>query len=209
MEQARSVCLAAQRELLFTELQHRVSNNLQVVSALLALQRNSLKDEQARQALSDASQRLILIAQLNRKLHDPDNARLDLKKFLQELCHDIARAAGIEDAGCNVKGSEGVSLPPDKAVPVALIVAELLSNSIEHGFAGREAGQLRMDLQRSADDKIVLTVHDDGNGLPAGFDARQAKSLGLRIVQSLAAQIGARLEMFSDKGTTCRLTFAP
>jgi two-component sensor histidine kinase len=207
-ERARSVQMAAQREVLFTELQHRVSNNLQVISALLALQKSTLADEQARQALGEASQRLMLIAKLNRKLHDPATIGLDLKDFLRELCQDVSKAAGIEDAGCNVKGAEGVSLRPEKAVPLALIVAELLSNSIEHGFAGREPGHLRMNLER-ADDHVVLTVQDNGNGLPAGFDLKQARSLGLRIVKSLAQQIGAQLEIFSDKGTVCRLTFAP
>jgi len=209
IERARSAELAEQRELLFIELQHRIANNLQIVSALMTLQKSSLSDAQARQALSEASQRLGLIAKLNRKLHDPANAGLDLKQFLRELCHDVSRAAGIEDAGCHVKGAEGVALPADKAVPLALIVTELLNNSIEHGFAGRELGELRMDLERSSDDQVVLTVQDNGHGLPAGFDLRQAKSLGLRIVQSLAQQIGAQLEMVSDNGTTCRLTFAP
>lgn len=209
VERARSAHLAEQRELLFTELQHRVSNNLQVVAALITLQKGSLTDAQARQALSDASHRLSLIAKLNRKLHDPANAGLDMKEFLRELCHDVSEAAGIKNAGCHVKGIEGVALPADKVVPLALIVTELLNNSIEHGFAGRNAGKLHMDLQRSDADEIILTVQDNGNGLPAGFDLAQAKSLGLRIVRSLAQQIGARLEFFSDKGTTCRLTFAP
>jgi two-component system, sensor histidine kinase PdtaS len=208
-EQARSARLAEQRELLFTELQHRISNNLQVVSALMSLQRSGLSDAQARQALSEASQRLSLIAKLNRKLHDPANAGLDLKAFLRELCHDVSEAAGIADPGCNVKGPDGVALPADKAVPLALIVTELLNNSIEHGFAGRAAGDLRMALERAGDEAIVLTVQDNGHGLPAGFDPSQVKSLGLRIVQSLAQQIGARLEMVSDGGTTCRLTFVP
>jgi two-component system, sensor histidine kinase PdtaS len=208
-ERARSAQLAEQREILFAELQHRISNNLQVVSALMSLQKSSLSDEQARQALSEASQRLALIAKLNRKLHDPANAGLDLKEFLRELCQDVSRAAGIEDAGCHVKGVEGVALPADKAVPLALIVTELLNNSIEHGFAGGGPGELHMDLERSGADEIVLTVQDNGHGLPAGFDLKHARSLGLRIVQSLAQQIGARLEFFSDGGTTCRLTFAP
>jgi two-component system, sensor histidine kinase PdtaS len=207
-ERGRSAELAEQRELLFTELQHRISNNLQVVSALMTLQKSSLTDAQARQALSEASQRLALIGKLNRKLHDPANAGLDLKEFLRELCHDVSQAAGFQDPGCHVKGLEGVPLPADKAVPLALIVTELLNNSIEHGFGGK-AGDLHMDLERASDERIVLTVRDNGHGLPAGFDLRQAKSLGLRIVQSLAQQIGAQLEIISDKGTTCRLTFAP
>jgi two-component sensor histidine kinase len=207
-ERARSAELASQRELLFTELQHRIANNLQVVSALITVQKASLSDEPARRALSDASQRLILISKLNQKLHNPANAGVDFKDFLRELCADVAKAAGIDDADCRVHGADGIPLPADKAVPLALIVAELLNNSIEHGFAGAKPGLLRMHLARAGGD-LVLTVRDDGRGLPAGFELHQAKSRGLRIVQALAGQIGAKLEMFSDKGTTCRLTFAP
>jgi two-component sensor histidine kinase len=207
-ERARSAELANQRELLFTELQHRIANNLQVVSALITVQKAALTDEQARRALSDASQRLVLISKLNQKLHDPANAGLDFKDFLRELCSDVSKAAGIDDADCRVHGVDGIPLPADKAVPLALIVAELLNNSIEHGFAGAKPGLLRMDLERSGSD-VILTVRDDGRGLPAGFELSQAKSLGLRIVQALARQIGAKLELLSDQGTTCRLTFAP
>ncbi|HEX2724937.1 MAG TPA: histidine kinase dimerization/phosphoacceptor domain -containing protein [Beijerinckiaceae bacterium] len=207
-ERARSAELAGQRELLFTELQHRVANNLQIVSALITVQKASMSDEAARRALSEAAHRLVLIANLNRKLHDPANAGIDLKDFLRGLCEDVSKAAGIDNPGCNVHGPEGIPLPADKAVPLALIVAELLNNSIEHGFADGKAGTLQMNLER-AGDAVVLTVRDDGRGLPPGFDLAQAKSLGLRIVQGLVQQIGARLEMFSDQGTSCRLTFAP
>jgi two-component system, sensor histidine kinase PdtaS len=207
-ERARTAELASQRELLFTELQHRIANNLQVVSALLNLQKASLSDDEARQALSDASQRLMLISSLNRKLHDPNNAGIDLREFLRELCLDVSRAAGIDDADCRVQGAEGVPLPADKAVPLALIVTELLNNSIEHGFEAGGSHDLHMDLARANNNLIVLTVRDHGRGLPAAFDLRQARSLGLRIVQALAQQIGASFEISSDKGTTCRLTFA-
>jgi two-component system, sensor histidine kinase PdtaS len=206
-ERARNAELANQRELLFTELQHRIANNLQVVSALLNLQKGSLTDDQARQALSDASERLMLISRLNRKLHDPANAGLDLGEFLRELCRDVSRAAGIDDADCRVQGDEGVPLPADKAVPLALIVTELLNNSIEHGFEDGGAHALHMDIARAEDNLVVLTMRDGGRGLPAAFDVKQVRSLGLRIVQALAQQIGARFEIFSDKGTTCRLTF--
>ena len=209
-ERRRSAELAAQRELLFTELQHRVSNNLQVVSGLMTLQKATVADPQARAALAEASARLILIAKLHRKLHDPA-AGLDFKTFLEDLCQDVRETAGVDCVACRVTAPEGIPLPTDKAVPIALIVTELLSNALEHGFAGRVEGTLSLDFRPHGldPDLMLLTVRDDGKGLPAGFDLERTDSLGLRIVRSLAQQIGARFEMLNDHGALCRLTFKP
>jgi two-component sensor histidine kinase len=207
-ERRRSADLAAQRELLFTELQHRISNNLQVVSGLMTLQRAAVADPQARAALAEASARLILIAKLHRKLHDPA-AGLDFKSFLEDLCQDVREAAGVDCVACRVSAPEGIPLPADKAVPIALIVVEFLSNALEHGLAGRPEGTLSLDLRPHGlePDLMLLTVRDDGKGLPDGFDLDRTDSLGLKIVRSLAQQIGARIEMLSDGGAICRLTF--
>ncbi|HEX8165193.1 MAG TPA: histidine kinase dimerization/phosphoacceptor domain -containing protein [Beijerinckiaceae bacterium] len=207
-ERRRNANLAAHRELLFTELQHRVSNNLQVVSGLMTLQKATVADPQARAALAEASARLILIAKLHRKLHDPA-AGLDFKAFLEDLCQDVRETAGVDCIACRVSAPEGLPLPSDKAVPIALIVVELLSNALEHGLAGRSEGTLSLDLRPHGlePELMLLTVRDDGAGLPDGFDVERTNSLGLRIVRSLAQQIGARLEMLSDHGAICRLTF--
>ena len=207
-ERRRNADLAAHRELLFTELQHRISNNLQVVSGLMTLQKATVSDPQARAALAEASARLILIAKLHRKLHDPA-AGLDFRTFLEDLCQDVRETAGVDCVACRVSAPEGIPLPTDKAVPIALIVTELLSNSLEHGLAGRTEGTLALDLRPHGlePDLMLLTVRDDGTGLPDGFDLEQTNSLGLRIVRSLAQQIGARFEMLSDRGAICRLTF--
>lgn len=207
-ERRRSADLAAHRELLFTELQHRISNNLQVVSGLMNLQKASIADPHARAALSEASARLILIAKLHRKLHDP-STELDFKTFLEDLCEDVRLASGVDCVSCKVTAPDGIALPNDKAVPIALIVTELLSNSLEHGLAGRTDGTLGLDLRPHGEhpELMLLTVRDDGGGLPDGFDVEKANSLGLRIVRSLAQQIGAKLEMLSDHGAICRLAF--
>ncbi len=205
-EKARSAELAEQRELLFRELQHRVSNNLGVVSALLNLQRSGIKDEKARQALGEATTRLALIAKLHRKLHDPASAGLRLGPFMEELCHDVLEASGARNIVCLVSAVD-TKLAAERTVPFALIVAELISNALEHGFGGEESGTIRVNLE-AVGDEHVLTVADDGKGLPQDFALEEAAGMGLRIVQSLTNQINGQFGMEErDGGTLCRLTF--
>jgi two-component sensor histidine kinase len=205
VEQARSADLAEQREILFRELQHRVSNNLAIVSALLNLQRAEVEDEKAVQALTEASTRLALIAKIHRKLHDPAGAQLRFGPFVEGLCRDVLEASGASNIVCLVSAAEAV-IPSEKIVPVALIVTELISNAIEHGFADRDNGTIRIDL--TADETgHVLTVADDGHGLPETFSLEGASGMGLRIVQSLARQIEGDFAMEARDGTYCRLVF--
>lgn len=205
-EKERSAGLAEQRELMFRELQHRVSNNLGVVSALLNLQRADIKDEKAQQALSEAAMRLALISKIHRKLHDPASAGLGLGNFMEELCHDVLEASGARNVVCLVSAEE-TRLAPERAVPFSLIVAELISNALEHGFGEGTSGTIRVDLTKAGEDH-VLTVSDDGSGIPDGFSVEAGAGMGLKIVQSLAAQLDGRFDMRQhDKGTICRLVF--
>lgn len=199
---------ARQREVLFSELQHRVSNNLQLVSALLALQRADVADERARSALSDAANRLALISKIHRRLHDPGSSQGDFPLFLRELADDLTAAAGAEQVQCRVSAPP-VPLLSEKMVPLALIVAELVSNALEHAFVGRDAGRIDLVVTPVDGDKLCLIISDDGAGLPKGFDVAEAQSLGLRLVKLLALQIGASFDLRSDKGTEARLLFSP
>ena len=204
-ERSKSAALAEQREILFRELQHRISNNLAIVSALLNLQRAQVKDEKARQVLSEASTRLALIAKIQRRLNDPAGAQLRFGPFVEDLCRDVLDAAGARNIVCLVSAAEA-TIPPDKLIPVALIVTELISNALEHGFAGRPKGTIRIDLTPEGTDH-VLTIADDGNGLPTDFSLDGRAGTGLRIVQALAQQIEGRFAIENGTGTTCRVTF--
>src|SRR6185369_2976586 len=125
--------------------------------------------------------------------------------FVEELAHDVLAASGASNIVCLVSAADAV-IPEDKLIPLALIVTELISNALEHGFAGRNSGSIRIDLRAEGDER-VLTVADDGGGLPAGFSVEAAPSTGLRIVRSLANQINGRFTMEDSDGATCRLVF--
>jgi two-component sensor histidine kinase len=198
------VALADQRGTMFMELQHRISNNLQLVGALLQLEGMNVTDEHAKQALANASLRLTLIGKLHRRLHDRSGGSIDFGEFLQELCNDILESWGARNIECLVTSAILV-LPPEARIPIALVATELVSNAIEHGFAGRHRGTINVGLQPDEKGAIVLTVVDDGNGLAPGFDDAAPKSLGLRIVRTLTQQLGGRFEIVNGKGVTCRL----
>ena len=203
-ERARSAALAETREILFRELQHRVSNNLQVAASLLALQKKHVSDEAARNAVDEAARRLGVIGRISRELYHPDGATRSMHDFLKPLCADVVEMSGRTGVTIEVEADDNVQLAPDAAVPLALIVAETISNAIEHGLADRETG--RIDVVMTRGDSTTVEIRDDGCGLPDGFDLSASKSLGLGIVRALADQLGGRFELLPGRGATARLT---
>ncbi|HEY0114952.1 MAG TPA: histidine kinase dimerization/phosphoacceptor domain -containing protein [Allosphingosinicella sp.] len=208
-ERRRSAALAENRELLFRELQHRVSNNLQVVAALLALQKRHITDEDARAAIDEASRRLGLIGRIHRQLYDPSGERIGMAPFLKQLAADVIDSAGAGGVALEFEIGEALDLQADAAIPVALIVSEAISNAVEHGFHGREGGTIRVSMARTAAGEVALEIADDGPGLPDEFEPEASASLGLRIAATLARQLGGRFEMVNANGALARLTLPP
>jgi len=203
-EREKANTLAQQRETMFAELQHRISNNLQLVAALLNLDIARVTDQSAKKALTEATTRLAMIGKLHRQLYDPEGADIDFGVFLKTLCDDIIKAWGTPNVDCHVKSIE-MTVPPAQSIPIALIATELMTNALEHGLNGRPSGTINVDFRRDGANAIVLEVADDGNGLPPGFDVAAKKSLGLKIVHTLTQQLSGRFEMQGGRGTTCRI----
>jgi two-component sensor histidine kinase len=203
---ARSERLAARTDLLFRELQHRVSNNLQMVGAVLTLQKREVLDPAARSALEQAAGKLQLIGRIQRQLYDVSGGRVALDVFLTELVDDLAMAGGKPGITYGVDAEAGISLKPDALIPLALIMAEGVANALEHGFAERTSGHIAISV-RAAAGLIELTVTDDGEGLPLGFSSEGASSLGLRIASTLANQLEGTFEVVPSAagGTITRL----
>jgi two-component sensor histidine kinase len=200
-ERERSRLLAERSEILFRELQHRISNNLQVVASLLSLQRRNVGDDKARAALDEAARRISLIGRIHRHLHDPSGEQLRLGQFLRQLSADLIDTNGRPGISCSVDGDEAIMLNADEAVPVALVLVEAVSNAIEHGFAHRTWGVIAVHIARNAD-AITLTVTDNGEGLREGFDLATNQSLGLRLTQMLAKQLGGTFILTGTTGGT-------
>lgn len=212
-ERERTRELAAQRlqlversDLLFNELQHRVSNNLMMVAALLRVQRRAIADEAARLVLDNAVHRIQLIGRIQRQLYDVSGGQVALPALVTELVADLAEAGGKPGIQCHVNAQADLTLDPNALIPLALILAEAVANAFEHGFADRETGHIEVVVQ-SVGGTLELSVTDNGGGLPAGFDLAHTNSLGLTIASTLARQLGGRFEVVASPsgGTITRL----
>lgn len=205
-ERAHSDRLAQQNKLMFHELQHRVSNNLQVMASLLKMQQRDLTDERARAALETASARLRVVASIQRQLHNPKRQATDIGQLLQAVLPEVIgttvetdRVALRFDLGALVVAS-------DQATPVALIAVELVSNALEHALD--DEGQVQISVTAAVENgEGVLCIADNGRGLPEDFQPGKSRSLGLRIAHLFTEQLSGTLDFVSDHGTRVTLRF--
>lgn len=204
-ERARGHALAETREVLFAELQHRVSNNLQVVAGLLALQKRKVSDPDARAAMDEAARRLGTIGRISRRLYDMDEDVRGLDGVLGPLCADVIEASGRTDIVQRMRIEEGSFVPAASLTPIALIVAEAVANALEHGFGEREGGEIEIACTRE-NGALTIEVRDDGDGLPPDFSLDTNRSLGLQIATMLAGQLGGRFDLVGGERTVARLT---
>jgi two-component sensor histidine kinase len=203
------------RESLLREVHHRVKNNLQVISSLLALQLRTLDSAPARAALLATRMRVRAIAAVHERLCESDElARLDLGEYIRGIVPGILSSSGGDGAMWRLDMKTDVALVSlDDAVRCGLIVNELVANAIEHGFKGRSEGRVSIELRRLDDERARLTVADDGVGLPRGVDPVRTDSLGLHLAAGLAQRLGSGLEVEREHGTAfslvVRTTVAP
>jgi two-component system, sensor histidine kinase PdtaS len=203
--------LAEQRQLMFHELQHRVSNNLATVSGLLKLQRRIVSDEAAGVALEDSVRRIDLVSRIMRNLHDPSGQTVDMARFLADTGRDILESTGAASRVALKVAADPLLVGPDVSVPLGLIATELLANTLEHGFPGESVGQIGLSLGEGGQaGRAILRIQDNGQGLPDAFDIDKTRSLGLSIARQFAKQLGGTLvmERRPEGGTEARLEFS-
>ncbi|WP_395452329.1 PAS domain S-box protein (plasmid) [Azospirillum melinis] len=196
--------LVGQKSTLLREVNHRVKNSLQLVSSLLTLQTLSLPDEGVRVHFQDARSRIEAIARVHNRLYQADQFQtIEFGTYLNELCEDLARASGGDSMCDIVVRSDVIDLPIDHAAPLGLIANELITNAVKH--RGNGAARVTVTFRRE-DEKLALTVSDRGPGLPSNFDIRKSRSLGMRLISSLAGQIRASVDIdTTTQGTTFRI----
>jgi len=201
----------AEKEVLLNEIHHRVKNNLQVISSLINLQADSLTDDRLREVLGDLSARVRTIALVHEKLYQQgDMAQLNFADYAESLLGSLWNSQGALAGMVRLElALSPVVLPVKTAITCGLILNELASNALKHGFTNCGNGVVTVGLDRDAAcDTCCLWVRDNGVGLPGGLEWRQAKSLGLRLVRILAGQLGGTLDTGPGPGTEFRVTFA-
>ncbi len=199
-----------EKEILIREINHRVKNNLQVMSSLIALQTELFRDEEDKLLMQETQRRIHTMAYLHNLVYrSEDYSSVDLAAYVSEIAGNLKGSFGVrpEKIGVGLE-LEKVPVSLATALPVGLIASELVSNSLKYAFPGLSSGNVTVGLHRDGD-MVRLTVQDNGCGLPEGFSIKEAKTLGWILIQSLSRQIGATLELMPGAGTGVSVTFPP
>ncbi len=196
-----------EKEVLLQEIHHRVKNNMQIISSLLSLQANHTESRETAEILKESRGRVKSMAMIHEKLYHINNIdKLNMSEYLNNLVRDIIRSySGVSsDITADITVEE-IYLNIDTAIPLGLMVNELISNSVKHAFPDKK-GKITLKLE-SIGDKYLLWVSDDGIGLPDGFNIDESSSLGLKLVKSLSIQLEGDLEIRLNNETAFILRF--
>lgn len=197
-----------EKDLLLKEIHHRVKNNLQVVSSLLDLQSMDLDNEEALAAVTDGQNRVKAMALIHEKLYQNENiVNLNFADYATQL---MTQTAAIFPGMGKVKRkvqADGIELDIDTAVPLGLILSELLTNAYKYAFPLRE-GELSIFMEELDPGKYKMTVRDTGAGLPADFDLKKSSSLGLKLVRRLSKQLYGQANYETDGGAVFHIVFS-
>jgi two-component sensor histidine kinase/integral membrane sensor domain MASE1 len=196
-----------ENETLLREIHHRVKNNLQVICSLLSLQAQAQGEPQSIAFADECKSRVRSMALVHEHLyHSKDLHSVPLASYIRTLVEGLQQThAASGHVTCSVEAMD-VTLPIDQAVPCGLIVNELVTNSLKHGFPHNRAGNIQVSAIRNTDNRIDLIVRDDGVGMPADVEFSRAAGFGLRLVTMLADQLYAVLDVRRNGGTEVRIT---
>jgi PAS domain S-box-containing protein len=199
-----------QKDVLLKELHHRVKNNLQVISSLLALQARNVRDPKALELFKESENRVRMMAIIHETLFkSPDPSLFDSEAFIRGITSNLLRSYGVsaETIRLNIDVAN-VAFGIDTAVPCGLIINELVSNALKHAFPAGRRGEIRVQLRADEGRGFVLRISDDGVGLPADVDVRRDTTLGWQLVSDLTEQLAGSLEVHrGDHGTAFTVTF--
>jgi PAS domain S-box-containing protein len=212
-KQAEEQIRASLREknVLLQEIHHRVKNNLQITASLLMLQSRFIQNEQVLKTLGESQNRIQSMALIHETLYQSENlAQVDLARYVQKLTTHLFRSYEVNPETITLQvNADSVLLSIDAVVPCGLIVNELISNALKYAFPGNRRGKIRIDLHPDHDEQLILVISDNGIGLPANVEFREAESLGLQLVNMLAEQLEGTVELDRRGGTTFRIAFSP
>ncbi len=190
IEEDLSVSLK-EKDILLKEIHHRVKNNLQVISSLLSLQSQTVKDAQSQKIFMESQNRIHSIALIHEKLYQSkDLSHINICDYINELLRDLLYSYGTNPE--NIKTEtyiDNLFLNIETAIPCGLIINELVSNSLKYAFPGGKKGEIRIHFNKYENSKLILIVKDNGVGLPGDINFRKGETLGLKLVSNLSKQL--------------------
>ncbi|MEA1935856.1 MAG: histidine kinase dimerization/phosphoacceptor domain -containing protein [Thermodesulfobacteriota bacterium] len=198
-----------EKEILLQEIHHRVKNNMQVISSLLNLQSQYVKDKESLEMFKESRNRILSMAFVHEKLYQSEDlTKINFNDYIRSITRHLLRTCSIDPGAVrlNINCSD-VFLDINKAVPCGLIINELISNSLKHAFPEGKKGEITIDFHPDRDNRLTLVVSDTGTGFPEDINISDAKTLGLQLISALTDQLKGTLEIERDGGTAFKITF--
>ncbi|MBE9007864.1 PAS domain S-box protein [Fortiea sp. LEGE XX443] len=198
-----------EKEVLLKEIHHRVKNNLGIVSSLLQMQCRRTQDTQATAILRDSQNRIASIALVHEKLYRSDDlANIDFAQYIPDLTTHLFDSYNVSPNSIKLNIQvDSASLDIETAIPCGLIINELVSNALKYAFPDHRAGEIQVKLSQQNQSNLILIIRDNGIGLPADFDNKKVKTLGITLVQGLVKQLRGSIEINSQQGTEFKIKF--
>jgi two-component sensor histidine kinase len=201
-----------EKEVLLREIHHRVKNNFQIISSLLNLQTRGVQDEGILQQFNEIKSRIRSMSLIHEKLYQSKEISLiDFASYIGTISKELFRNYYTGSAHPEfIIETDPVLLTIDQAIPCGLIINELLTNTFKYAFPPHWEGKpvIRLALRLSDGEKVLLSVSDNGVGIPSHIDHRTTSSLGLSLITMLTAQIGGEIRIDRAAGTSAIITFS-
>ncbi len=189
------------------EIHHRVKNNFQIISSLLEIQLKQNESEQNRQLVNESRSRVKSMALIHQRLYQNDDLYINLKDYLEELVNEIQNTFSTSHKlEVNMQVDPDYSLDIDTAIPIGLIVNELITNTFKYGLNENE-NTLEISLSGKNEENKVLSITDNGPGLPAEIEIAKSETMGLRLVRRLAKQLHGKAEYSYNNGAQFLISF--
>ena len=198
-----------EKETLLKEIHHRVKNNLQTVSSLLDLQAESITEPKSIEAFRSSQSRIKSMALIHERLYKSENlSEIKAGEYIKNLVEYLEGTYQSPSREIEISTEiKDHSLDLDVAIPCGLIINELVSNSMKYAFPQNHKGKIKVSLQTDNDENLVLTIKDDGVGMPLNFKTLNPQSLGLELVKLMVKQLNGKMAIDGTAGTTISITF--
>jgi PAS domain S-box-containing protein len=199
-----------EKEILLKEIHHRVKNNMQVISSLLLHQADRIEDKKYQDIYYESINRVKTIAAIHDLLYQSEDfSHINFQDYINKICENLFSVYLGESGKIEyITDIRSIDISIDDAIPCGLIINELVSNSLKHGFPDNRKGKITITMKKVKNKKIKLKVGDNGVGLPETFDWENTDSLGLHLVKLLAeVQLEGTIELIRTNGTEFRITF--
>jgi two-component system, sensor histidine kinase PdtaS len=200
--------LLTEKEWLLKEIHHRVKNNLQIVMSLLNSQSAYIDNEPALTAIHDSQHRVHAMSLIHQKLYNSDNlSSIDMSFYIREL---VSYLADSFNTGQRIRfeyAIEPLDMDVTQAVPLGLVLNEAITNSIKYAFPDGRSGVITISLAQTSRDHYLLTISDNGIGMPSHFKIQKPGSLGMSLMAGLSEDLDGNFSIENNNGTTIRVSF--